>query len=335
VYIVGERHGNQETKQLFQIYLRSLHQKAGVRDVVLEEHQAYEPDANAYVLGRMDMLPEELCRRADILGLIREFNATLSEDEKVKVHLVDVDSPLPVIYKHLTDLHVRLGSKGASIQIPPLSELETWGPKSSYDLIADLQSAAADQPDILKELETLRLSFRWYFGGDELDSNTWATKNFMPLREEIITQNIRNIIACTNGRPIFAFFGARHAEKGEADPTPRIVLRSWAEQLNESGMDIYSLSVEGMAGNGYWRGESYQYEELWSQYQLSDGSLLPSLFESHPGASIIFTDLRADENQNIKLPAGALDISASQLIDGLVLYKEFTPMENACPSGLD
>ena len=190
VYIVGEAHGNRETKQVFQNYLKDLYQEAGLRDVVLEEHQAYEPDTNAYVLGKADVLPEELCRRADILGLIRDFNATLPEDGKVTVHLVDVDSPLPVIYKHLTELHAKLGPKGASMNIPPLSEVETWGPKSAYDLIAGLQSAAAGQPDVLQELATLRLSFRWYFGGHELDGNSPVKKNFVSLREEIITQNI-------------------------------------------------------------------------------------------------------------------------------------------------
>jgi hypothetical protein len=164
VYIVGETHGNQETKELFQTYLRMLYKDAGVRDLVLEEHSAYEPDANEYVLGKTGALPEELCRRMDILGLIRQFNTTLLEDQKVNVHLVDVDSPLAIIDKHLVDLSTQLALKGISIQIPPLSEMEMWGPKSAYDLIASLQNAAADQPDVLKELAVLRMSFKWYFG---------------------------------------------------------------------------------------------------------------------------------------------------------------------------
>jgi hypothetical protein len=337
VYIIGESHGNRETKQLFLTYLQNLHREAGVREVVLEEHQAYEPDANEYVWGKRDVLPEELCRRTDILGLIREFNAALPDDQKVSVDLVDVDSPLAVLYKHLTDLHTQLGAKGASIQIPPLSEIETWGPKSAYDLIADLQNAAADQPDILRELATLRLSFKWYFAGNELDSNTKATSNYMPLREDIITQNMQNLISRLNGRPVLAFFGSRHAMKAMGVNPPLDNMKAWAQQLSEAGIDVYSLSVQGIGGKGYWRGETFDYLDTYgySQYQLGDGSFLPSLFDAHPDTVIMYADLRVKENQGIKMPPNAPDMPASQVFDGVMIFKHFTPMENACPSGLD
>jgi hypothetical protein len=337
VYIMGEAHGNRETKQLFQTYLKALYQEAGVRDVVLEEHSAYEPDANAYVSGKTDTLPEELCRRTDILGLIREFNTKLPEDQKVRVHLVDVDSPLAVIHKHLTDLSVRLGAKGASIQISPVSEMETWGPKSAYDLIAEFQSAAADQPDILAELATLRLSFKWYFAGNKLDGNTDAAPNFMPLREDIITQNMQNLISRLKGRPLLAFFGSRHAMKAMGANPPEDNMKAWAQQLSETGVDVYSLSVQGITGPGYWRGETFDYSELDShtQYQFGNGSLLPSFFDVYPDEDIIYVDLRVKENQGIKMPLDSPDMPASQVFDGLLIFRQFTPMENACPSGMD
>jgi hypothetical protein len=333
VYIVGETHGNKEAKQLFQTYLQSLHRDAGVRDVVLEEHQAYEPDANEYILGKTDVLPEELCRRTDVLGLIREFNRGLPDDQKVTVHLVDVDSPLAVIYKHLTDLHTRLGANSASIQIPPLSEMETWGPKSTYDLIASLESAAADQPDALKELKTLRLSFKWYFGGNELDSNTKIMKTFVPLREDIITQNIQNLISRLDGRPILAYFGSWHAGKKiyETGPSASDV-EPWAQRLNEAGIDVVSIAVQGISGKGYWRGETFGYDEISSrsQYEFEDGSFLPSLFDTFPDRGILYVDLSAIQNQEMKLPSGSLDIPPGQVYDGLVVFKEFTPMVNEC-----
>ncbi len=342
VYIVGETHGNQQTKQVFQTYLKVLYNKTGLRDVILEEHQAYESDANAYLQGRTAALPDELCRRTDILGMIREFNATLPTNDKVVVHLVDVDSPLSVIYKHLIELHTRLGSKGTSIQVSPLSEMETWSPKLVYDLMDSLQNTASDDSDILKELQTLRLSFRWYFLGNELDSDTKATVSFTPLREDIIAQNIQNLISRLDDKPILVFFGSAHAMK--ANPflgSPVKNLRTWAQRLTEAGVSVYSLDVEPMAGSGYWRGETLQYAEYARQYQFENGSLLSSLFDTHPDAGIIYADLRAEENKNFKLPnelspgvQQLQDMPASQVYDGLVIFKEVTPMENAC-SGLN
>ena len=163
VYFVGETHGNPQTKQVFQAYLERVYKEAGVRDVILEEDQVYETEANAYVQGSTDVFPHNLCLRADILGQIREFNSKLPDDEKVIVHLVDVDSPLPIVYKHLVELHSKLGPAGETITIPDLSEFETWSPGQLYDLIDELRNASASQPDILNGLDTVYLSLRWYF----------------------------------------------------------------------------------------------------------------------------------------------------------------------------
>ncbi len=102
VYIVGERMEIRRPSSSFKFISDPYIKRQACGMWCLEEHQAYESDANAYVLGRTDnVLPGELCLRADILGLIREFNESLSPDEKVTVHLVEVDSPLSVVYKHL------------------------------------------------------------------------------------------------------------------------------------------------------------------------------------------------------------------------------------------
>jgi hypothetical protein len=144
VYIIGEAHGNRETKQLFQTYLKALYKEAGLRDVILEEHHAYESDANAFVQRRMEDLPVELCRRTDILGIIRELNAGLPENDRVIVHLVDLDSPLSVIYKHLAELHAQLGSTSETIVLPAFSDFENWSPRQVTDLLAALGNAAAN-----------------------------------------------------------------------------------------------------------------------------------------------------------------------------------------------
>lgn len=329
VYILGETHGNQEAKQVFQTYLKSLYENAGVRDVVLEEDQGYESDANAYVQGRTDTLPQGLCLRTDILGQIRKFNETISPDEKVTVHLVEVDSPLSVVYRHLIELHERLGAKAKSIQTPSLSEFESWSPRQFIDLLTELENAAAGQPDILHELRTVRLSFRWYTMGNDMDQGT-GNQTFATMREQISTQNMQYLVTQLGGKPILAFYGAGHGTKAYTAPNLSEEDKSWGQRLNDSGIPVYTLYVLGVSGNGFWRGESIEYPASLGEFQFEDGTFLPSLFESHPGTGILYADLRAEENVTIKSPSDRMDIPAYQVFDGLVIFKEFTPMQDAC-----
>lgn len=334
VYIVGETHGNRETKLVFQAYLQSLYKKADLRDVILEEDQAYESDANAYVQGLTDTLEQGLCLRADILGQIREFNSNLPDDERVTVHLVDIDSPLPIVYKHLTELHSKLGSAGRTIQIPDLSVFETWSPKQLYDLIDELRNASANQPDILNGLDTVYWALRWYFLGNRVDTGwpTGSRRTYAPIREDVITKNIEYILPQLNGKPVLAFFGLAHGMKVLADPTfPVKEFKPWAQRLVDENVSVYSIAMFGDSGNGYWRGETLSDDsDFLKEFQLTDGTSLVSLFDTYPDLAIIYTDLKTGDNTTIKLSSDLLDIPASQLFDGVIIFKEFTPMENTC-----
>jgi hypothetical protein len=93
VYLVGENRGNQQTKAVLMGYLGRLYNESSLRDVFLEEDQAYEEEAQSFVQGKQDNIPEGLCLRADILKRLREFNRGLPWDKKIRVHLVDIDSP--------------------------------------------------------------------------------------------------------------------------------------------------------------------------------------------------------------------------------------------------
>lgn len=335
VYIVGEEHGNRETKSIFQAYLQKLYKEAGLRDVVLEEDQAYQTDANAYVHGLTDKLSAGLCLRTDILGQIRDFNASLPAEEQVVVHLMDVDSPVPIIYKHLTELHDQIGSAADAIQIPGLDEFKAWQPASMYALIEKLRNASKNQPDILNGLDTVYWSIQWHLLGNEVDTGrlTGSPDNFFPLREDVITQNMQHLLKRLDGKPVLAFFGAFHAMKVVGSPNlPTKNMKSWGERLAASGVSVYSIDVEGGSGSGYWRGDSYTYGEGTDEYRLKNGPSLVSLFETYPADQIIYTDLRLKDNSNIQLPHWYYsNISAGQVYDGLVIFEKFTPMENACP----
>ena len=72
VYLIGETHGIQETRTLLLAYLRLLYRASGLRDVVLEEDQAYQNAALDFTQGRRDDLPIALCLRANMLEALRD-----------------------------------------------------------------------------------------------------------------------------------------------------------------------------------------------------------------------------------------------------------------------
>jgi hypothetical protein len=335
VYIVGETYGNRETKLIFRTRLQTLYQAAGLRDIILEEDQGYETEANAYIQGLKDELPTGLCLRMDILTQIREFNASLPAGEKVRVHLVDVDSPFPIIYKHLVELHKQTGASGERIQIPDLEEFQVLRSASMFELINELRNVAKDQPDILNGLDTVYWSIRWHFLGNRMDIGlpVGPRRTFFPMREDIITQNIQHLVTQLDGKPVLAFFGAAHGMKNTVSVNlPVFGFKSWAQRLMEAGVRVYSMLIDGISGAGYWQGESFSYGKGVGEYQLEDGSSLFSLFIAHSEMKIIYIDLRREENANLQLVPEFPDVPASQVYDGLILFQEFTPMENACPS---
>lgn len=335
VYIVGETHGNKEAKLIFQTFLQNLYEKANLRDVILEEDQAYETDANAYVHGSSDQLPAGLCLRTDILGQIREFNASHPADEQVSLHLVDVDSPLPIIYKHLHELQARIASTGDSVPIPGLDEFQTWDSESMSQLVDQFREVAKGQPEIIHELDTVAESIQWYFLGNRIDAGDPIVtgKTFFRSRENIISRNVQHLVTQLNGRPLLAFFGAAHGIKDtENFNVVEEGFKPWAERLAESGIRVYSLDIDGLGGKGYWREEAINYGGGNADaIHFQDGASPASLFNTHPDTEIIYTDLRFAEHANIPLPFFAPGPSAGQAYDGLILFKEFTPMENVCP----
>jgi hypothetical protein len=93
VYLVGELHGIDKNEEFELRYLNLLHKKIGLQDVAFEEKAVYEDQAQSYVDGRTDSLPEALCLRAGILNGIKHMNAGLRSGERIRVHLTDIDSP--------------------------------------------------------------------------------------------------------------------------------------------------------------------------------------------------------------------------------------------------
>jgi hypothetical protein len=106
---VGEMHGVKENAEFQTRYLEQLHRASGLRDVALEERAVYENDAQAFADGGSNKLPSQLCLRRVILERIRQLNAGLKEDVRIRVHFTDIDSPAAAIRRHLAVLQQRHG----------------------------------------------------------------------------------------------------------------------------------------------------------------------------------------------------------------------------------
>lgn len=148
LYVMGEMHGIREIKLLLIDYLKILHETAGVCDLVLEEKQVYEKDANEYVLGLTNTLCVDLCLRTDILTDVRAYNETLSDDEKITIHLVDVDSPLSAVHLHLERIHEEIGAPAEHVEIVPFHEFENWSEDEALALVDEL-AECTDDPYLL------------------------------------------------------------------------------------------------------------------------------------------------------------------------------------------
>jgi len=109
-YLVGELHGLAENVE-FQIhYLQRLNAASGVRDVAIEEDSVYEREAQRFIDGVTGELPRELCLRVGILQGIRALNGRLPANERIRIHLVDIDSPAIAIHRHLEILREELSA---------------------------------------------------------------------------------------------------------------------------------------------------------------------------------------------------------------------------------
>ena len=112
-----------------------------------------------YVLGITDTLRVDLCLRAHVLSSIRSLNSQLADEDRIRVHLFDLDSPLSAIHLHLQRLHSELGPSVASITLPTPEELRAWtrdtsGQQLVQQLLEELEETAGERDALLAELGT-------------------------------------------------------------------------------------------------------------------------------------------------------------------------------------
>jgi hypothetical protein len=326
IYLIGEYHGQQEVHLLFIEYLKTLHETIGLRDVILEANQHAGEEANSYVLGESEEFPESLWNRPDrfdVLEKIREVNEELPDREKIRVHLVDVNFPLPQLYTHIVELAEEIGAEG--IAIPSLEEFEKWDESMMMELVEKLEKLTEEE-STLNELKTVRASI-------EYAPEKW--KVAFDVREETIARNIHYVLRELDGAPVLALYGAYHACKTTSispeDDT-------WTERLTDSGISVYSVTVTGISGQRWYDSPSpgiYEINELdrwfWlDEIPLDENATLEDIFDREPDYEILYLDLHINTNLKVPWQAGEacpapVNTPLSDVYDGIILFREVHP----------
>jgi hypothetical protein len=202
-YLVGEIHGLKENEEFQVEYLELLNRSSNVRDVAIEEKSVYERQAQAYIDGDSDALPAALCLRANLLRGIRELNTELGQ-KKIRIHLVDIDSPAAAIREHLLSIKSRI-PEAVEVRVPEANEIKERG----LETIGILRGFKSDA-HLKAELRTVEYSIRAYQDGFEAGTGPGIGSPYLEEREQAVADNIGELVS---GGPVLAIYGSDHVSK--------------------------------------------------------------------------------------------------------------------------
>jgi hypothetical protein len=359
VYLVGEAHGNQQTKAVLIGYLNLLYNKSSLRDVFLEEDQAYEEEAQSFVQGLRGSLPEGLCLRADILNLLREFNQGLPLDKKIRVHLVDIDSPERAIRQHLVSLINRIGASAENIKIPE-ERFSLAGMGSIIERLTQLTS----NREILSGLRTVKQSLILFDSGLRIHTGPFEGNPLDPIREEAITANILDVLNAVQPGSVLGLYGAAHVQKvtGSSADFGRSASQftPLSERLERAGIRVHRTICYPLGGVGLWRQQSFKLPQgqVASDFRLSSGETMEDLLRSAPDFEFFYFDFAEGVPLRIQIQAppqgtitsalenaieqiririqskfmGAMTENLSEQFDSFIFLRRATPMIDQCSS---
>jgi hypothetical protein len=317
-YLVGELHGIQENEEFDLQYLTQLHKTSHLRDVAIEEKSVYEDQAQAYLDGRADTLPEALCLRAGVLGGIRLLNASLGKDERIRIHLTDIDSPATAIRQHLVALQKRI-TNAAVVSIPEASEVKERG----LETVGQLKQFPTDSRT-RSELRTVEHSIRACQQGFEVDIGRPKGSPYLEDREQAIADNIVDLVKT---RSLLVLYGSDHVSKSkrkDGGPERDQPFSPLALRLEESGVRIFCLVTFPLAGRTSWRGDQNELPWTANDGRLASGETLDKLLATVPQARFIYIDTK---RERVRLPSQ--DVS-NFAVDAFLLFPSATPMKNHC-----
>jgi hypothetical protein len=320
VYLVGEIHGAKETQDVFMQYLARLSAASGLRDVAFEERGVFQPQAEAYVEGRSSALPPQLCLRVEILGALRRFNQGRNANEMVHVHLVDVDTPAPVIRQHLSSIQKRVAGAKA-VRVPDAAHIKTHG----LETVAALERLTTDS-QILRELRTVRYSIRVLQQGLEFDTGQNKGSPYINEREETIASNIMDVVH--EGRPVLALYGGDHVSRKRrtnfGGPERNQDYSPMALRLQDAGIKGFSLLTFPLSGSTSWRGRDLEIVWTARDGHLDGGETLDRVLAAAPEATFFYVDR---QRQHIMMPT---EDANNSVVDAVLLWRKATPMEDHC-----
>ena len=271
---------------------------------------------------------------------VRILNDTLPDGEKVRVRVVDINANFSDVYAHLQVLLEELGTGTTSVDLPSWGEFRNWDEAQTLALVAQMADAARDRPGITRELITVHDSIRsctaWQrFGWGEIGESELLEQ--MSIRENTIAQNTQYLLAELDGAPVLALYGGWHVQKhpaaiitwgGFTQSTTMAGNPPWVQRLAESGVSIYSVFAEGISGEAQMAGSIPQrIEREPHQMHFSDGTTMGDLFDSAPEHSIVYVDLQLGTNGTLRLGDEFQDVPAGEIYDGIMLFREASPVE--------
>jgi hypothetical protein len=324
VYLIGELHGVQENTAAFAAHLTIL-VRSGLRDVAIEEDSVYERAAQAYVAGRLDRLPEQLCLRAGVLDVVRSFNSSRSPDNLIRVHLVDIDTPASAIHRHLAMVREQM----PGVPSPPVSDVKELKDQGLRTVDA-LKRALTLDNSLHNELRTIRYSILAYRDGLEVDVGQPKGSPYLESREQAIAANIKSVLAEPDCRGILVQYGSDHVSKvnrKDGGPNRNSTFAPMALRLERDGVKVYSLLTIPLSGNWQWRGRKG--EMFWgpSDVRLSTGERLDEVLTSVQQHKFVFVDPKVER---LRLPSHDLN---GFRVDANLLFATGTPLQDQCSTG--
>jgi hypothetical protein len=319
-YLVGELHGLQQNEEFQADYLKRLNQESGLRDVAIEEDAVYEDEAQAYVDHRSDLLPAGLCLRAGILSRIRALNAELADDARVRVHLVDIDSPASAIRKHL--LAVRDQLQASTVRVPEVGQLREQGVRTIAQLKALSEDVVTDAA-----LRTIQFSMTAWQDGLEADTGAAKGSPYLESREEAVTRNIVDLLRGREVPSLLVLYGADHVSRTarrDGGPQRDRAFKPMALRLEESGVKAFSVVTFPLEGRSYWRGSGSDLPWTAQDGHLETGEVLGGVLAGEPDASFLYIDTK---QHRVRLPSQ--DISR-MAVDAFLLFRVGSPMAEGC-----
>ena len=323
VYLIGEMHGVEETQDFLMQYLALLHKTSGLRDVALEEKGVYEEQAQAYVDGRSDTLPESLCLRADILGRIRTFNAGLPPAQHIRVHFTDVDSPAEAIRQHLVALQGQIPG-AAGVRIPAASGIKEHG----LQAVARLQRFPQDA-HTRSQLRTVEYSIRAYQQGFEVGTGLSQGSSYLEDREQAVASNIEDLARSPEVRSLLLLYGGDHVSRAmrkDGGPARNQPFAPTALRLQQAGIRVFCIETLPLSGRTYWRGHAGEIYWTASDARLHSGETFDKVLASAPQARFFYIDMEREA-----LVAPSLDL-AKFVEDAWVFFSSGTPLTDHCPA---